>query len=76
MVDQEQRIRARAYRIWEEEGRPEGRAEVHWDMARELIAIEDNFQDTLKPAAPMGADDRAASRLKKPSRTLPVNYPQ
>ena len=43
MVDQEQRIRARAYRIWEEEGRPEGRAEVHWDMARELIAIEDNF---------------------------------
>ena len=22
----------------EEEGRPEGRAEVHWDMARELIA--------------------------------------
>ena len=59
MVDQEQRIRARAYRIWEEEGRPEGRAEVHWDMARELIAIEDNFQDTLKPAPPMGADDRA-----------------
>ena len=51
MVDQEQRIRARAYRIWEEEGRPEGRAEVHWDMARELIAIEDNFhcgQTTLK----------------------------
>jgi hypothetical protein len=41
------------------EGRPEGRAEIHWDMARELIAIEDNFQDTLKPAPPMGADDRA-----------------
>ena len=38
MLDQEQRIRARAYRIWEEEGRPEGRAEVHWDMAPELIA--------------------------------------
>ena len=28
-------------------------------MARELIAIEDNFQDTLKPAPSMGADDRA-----------------
>jgi hypothetical protein len=34
MVDQEQRICARAYRIWEEEGRTEGRAEVHWDMER------------------------------------------
>ena len=43
MTDHEQRIRTRAYRIWEEEGRPEGRAEVHWDMARELVAVEDNF---------------------------------
>ena len=65
MVDQEQRIRARAFRIWEEEGRPEGRAEVHWDMARELIAIEDNFQDTLKPAPPMGADDRAGEPVEE-----------
>jgi hypothetical protein len=39
MVDQEQRIRARAYRIWEEEGRPEGRAEVHWDMARATFSF-------------------------------------
>ena len=61
MVGQEQHIRARAYRIWEEEGRPEGRAEVQWDMARELIAIEGNFQDTLKPAPAMGADDRAGA---------------
>jgi Protein of unknown function (DUF2934) len=44
MNDHEQRIRTRAYRIWEEEGRPEGRAEVHWDMARELVAVEDNFE--------------------------------
>ena len=65
MVDQEQRIRARAFRIWEEEGRPEGRAEVHWDMARELIAIEDNFRDTLKPAPPMGADDRAGEPVEE-----------
>jgi Protein of unknown function (DUF2934) len=61
MVGQEQRIRARAYRIWEEEGRPEGRAEVQWDTARELIAIEGNFQDSLKPAPAMGADDRAGA---------------
>jgi DNA-binding response OmpR family regulator len=31
----EQRVRQRAYAIWEREGRPEGRAEGHWAMAAE-----------------------------------------
>jgi hypothetical protein len=38
----EERIRQRAYRLWQQEGCPEGRADVHWDQAAELIAIEDN----------------------------------
>jgi hypothetical protein len=42
--DREARIRARARRMWEEEGRPEGRADVHWDKAAELVAIEDNYR--------------------------------
>jgi hypothetical protein len=33
-------------------------------MARELIAIEDKFEDTLKPAPPMGADDRAGEPVE------------
>jgi hypothetical protein len=49
MDDFEQRVRKRAYRLWREEGCPEGRAEVHWEKARELVAIEDNYQQTLKP---------------------------
>jgi hypothetical protein len=40
MTDLEQRIRERAYSIWLEEGSPEGRADVHWDLATELVAIE------------------------------------
>lgn len=40
--DLDQRIRERAYRLWEEEGRPEGREAAHWEMAATLIAIEDN----------------------------------
>jgi hypothetical protein len=28
------RIRERAYSLWEQEGRPEGRAEEHWHAAR------------------------------------------
>jgi hypothetical protein len=34
-------------------------------MARELIAIEDKFEDTLKPAPPMGADDRAGEPVEE-----------
>jgi hypothetical protein len=49
MTDDEKRIRTRAHRIWEEEGRPEGRAEIHWNMARELIAVE--VEDTSKSVA-------------------------
>ena len=38
----EQSIRARAYEIWEEEGRPEGRQQFHWDRAaREIQAKRD-----------------------------------
>ncbi len=47
--EHDQRVRERAYRLWIEEGQPEGRADEHWDMARELVAIEENYKDTLKP---------------------------
>jgi Protein of unknown function (DUF2934) len=33
--DAERRTRERAYFLWEQEGRPEGRAEAHWDAARQ-----------------------------------------
>lgn len=49
MDDFEERVRRRAHKIWQEEGCPDGRAEVHWDMARELVAIEDNLKLTLQP---------------------------
>jgi hypothetical protein len=47
MSDVEQRIRERAYRLWLDEGCPEGRELEHW--AAELVAIEDGQQSTLKP---------------------------
>ena len=39
--DREQRIRLRAYTIWEREGRPEGREQEHWEQARREIEAED-----------------------------------
>ena len=38
----DERIRVRAYHLWEADGRPTGREEGLWERARELIAIEDN----------------------------------
>lgn len=39
-AEDEQQIRDRAYRLWESEGRPEGRADDYWHRARELIEAE------------------------------------
>ena len=49
--DLQQRIRKRAHQIWEDEGRPEGRADVHWEKARILVAIEDD-KTSLVPVEP------------------------
>jgi Protein of unknown function (DUF2934) len=39
MVDHEQQVREAAYFLWQCEGRPEGRAEMHWRMAEIGIAM-------------------------------------
>ncbi len=49
--DLEQRIAERAFRLWLEEGQPEGRADYHWGLARELVAIEDGQMATTRPVS-------------------------
>ena len=34
--NREQRIRERAYQLWDQDGRPEGRAEEYWHRARAI----------------------------------------
>jgi hypothetical protein len=51
MDTMEQRIRDRAHKIWEEEGRPEGRAETHWERARALVASESGLPKPKPKAA-------------------------
>lgn len=38
--DEEERIRQRAFELWEEAGRPEGKEYTHWIRARKEIAEE------------------------------------
>ena len=44
-TDQEQRIRERAYHLWEVEGRPEGRAEEHWRLACMMELGQESYLD-------------------------------
>ena len=47
----DERVRQRAYRLWVEEGCPEGRSDIHWEKARELVGIEEKQKSTTRPAA-------------------------
>ncbi|MDH4612496.1 DUF2934 domain-containing protein [Pseudomonas sp. BN102] len=40
MSKNEERIRELAYQIWESEGRPQGQAARHWEMACVLVDAE------------------------------------
>jgi hypothetical protein len=51
-------IRARAHQLWEQEGRPDGRAEDHWREARKLVEIEGMKQPGGKAAIPPKAKAR------------------
>ena len=67
--DREERIRLKAHEIWEQEGKPQGRDAVHWDMASELIAIEENQALTLVPLE-QSQRDLAAEREGEPVEAL------
>jgi hypothetical protein len=58
----EERVRAIAYTLWLEEGRPNGRDEAHWFKANELVAAE---------IVPSTVPKKAASAPKKTPRRKP-----
>jgi hypothetical protein len=46
--DLESRIREEAYRLWEAEGWPDGRADLHWAAAKEIVALKESYAGTLR----------------------------
>jgi len=60
----EQRIRDRAYHIWEEEGRPHGREREHWQRARSEVMAVQNGEHV--------SDHDVASRRRKTSRAVKI----
>jgi hypothetical protein len=53
--EHEDLIRARAYQLWEDEGRPEGRHYIHWQRAVESVITP--AAKVARAAAPAATDD-------------------
>ena len=62
------RIERLAHQIWESEGRPEGQAARHWNMAERLVEVEEEEAGTASasPAAKKRAPRKRASK-KRPA---------
>ncbi len=58
--EHEQRIRERAYHLWEADGQPHGRDAEYWERARELDAIASNPTAALRPIDEPEVMDQAA----------------
>jgi hypothetical protein len=70
-AQREASIRARAYAIWEQEGRPDGREWDHWErasreiMSRPIAAADDGAAQRQRGATPRkGAKSRVRQALK------------
>ncbi len=65
-------IARKAYRLWEEEGRPEGRDKAHWHQAEQDLSepVVDPIESVPAPApeaAPKSARSPRASKAKAAS---------
>jgi hypothetical protein len=45
----EERVRERAYHLWETDGKPHGRDVEYWERARELVGMEESAGSGLLP---------------------------
>ena len=76
--DKEQRIRARAHALWLDEGRPEGRAQAHWDQAEQEMSADrdavadatDYVMQTDEGTLNQAAEPIAAEPKRKPRRLI------
>ncbi len=61
----EDRKRLIAYQIWESEGRPEGKAEEHWERACLVVMSIDEDADVAQPEWLQRDEDSEASQASR-----------
>lgn len=63
-MDKDQERRERAYRIWEEEGRPDGKHENHWQRAEDQHAETERQAEEVTEANQHASDEFNGKRRK------------
>ncbi|HUN40389.1 MAG TPA: DUF2934 domain-containing protein [Acetobacteraceae bacterium] len=63
--EREQRVRERAYHLWEADGKPHGRDVEYWQRARELIAMEENGESARLPNPQIHAKSARESGIEE-----------
>jgi hypothetical protein len=71
MDDREELIGRRAYAIWENEGRPEGQHERHWEQARQDMSPVTTIDETGVVQAESEQDTLSALPMEKQSMRHP-----
>jgi DUF2934 family protein len=72
-MDREDRIRQRAYRIWEDEGCPDGHDREHWDRAEREVddkpaeAPSSDATGAENPATNTGSPEPISERTARPA---------
>jgi len=61
----EQAVRERAYSLWEQEGRPEGRADEYWHRALDQHLRERAYVSWQQEGSPEGGADEDWHRLRE-----------
>lgn len=64
MTDREQRIRAIAHRLWEEEGRPPDQEKRHWDAAERMVDAEERSPSLAPGQQPTSVEMRPPAQAK------------
>ena len=70
----ENAIRARAYAIWEQAGRPEGRHEDHWRQASEELTVHRTKRSHDKAGEIQGREDVSSSTSRDSNATLSADW--
>ncbi|MFD1703969.1 DUF2934 domain-containing protein [Methylopila henanensis] len=65
-MDHTQDVRERAYQIWIEEGRPEGREHEHWERASKELGVDSASAPQASTATDIGGGEKAATASAGP----------
>jgi hypothetical protein len=62
------RLKTRAYELWEKQGRPEGKHEEHWQLAEKEFSSEEGFTTSETPHDGAGTGQAPSEPLEQAKR--------